>query len=158
MEEDSSKIHTPARNQVTVNFNSPLQSNSLSRLMKSHIVTAAINSLSTPSPQVAATPSTTVRTSSLNSNKYIFRALWACLAVKICRHMWLLVPLIPIPLVCLLVKAGGSYFNVWTFLQSQKCKLSKHLAHWLDKYQDEIFPKPLQWMYMVSFNLNPFFS
>ena len=150
-EDDTSQIHTPARNQVTVNFNSPLRSNnSLSRLMKSHIVTAAINSLSTPSPQMGATPSTTGRTSSSsNSNTYIFRALWACLAVKICRHMWLLVPLVPIPLVCLLVKAGGSYFNVWTCLESQKCKLSTYLARWLDKYQDEIFPKPLQWIYVV---------
>ena len=81
----SSNSETPARNQVNVNFSNvstPLQSNTISRLMKSHIVTAALNSLSTPSLAQETPSSTPVRTTSSDSNKYIFRALWACLAVN----------------------------------------------------------------------------
>ena len=65
--------------------------------------------------------------------------------------MWLLIPLVPIPLVCLFVKTGGSYFNLWTCLEVQKCKLTNCLKHWIDKYQEDIFPKPLQWMHKAIY-------
>jgi hypothetical protein len=129
--------------EIALNVSTPKLQNSLTRLMRSHIIASAISSLTTPTP----IEDTTLKSSS--SNRYILRALWACLAVQLWRHMWLL-HFVPIPLVYFIVKAWGSYFSIWSFLAFHKSKLIDYVSRCFTDYKDQVFPKPLQCVYKVN--------
>lgn len=130
--------------EVAVDVSTPKFSNGLARLMKSHILTSALSSLATPA---VTDHSKMLETSS--SNRYILRAFWACLAVQFWRHMWLF-HFVPIPLVYFMIKAWGSYFNLWGFLNFQKSKLINSICKSFYDHKNQIFPKPLQSMYKVD--------
>ena len=83
-----------------------------------------------------------------SSNCYIYGAFWACLVVQLWRHMWLL-HLLPIPLVCYLLKWFGSYLNLWAFLCNQQSIFIDTFSSWFLSYKDQIFPIPLQWISKV---------
>lgn len=129
--------------EIALNVSTPKLQNSLTRLMKSHIIASAISSLTTPT----AVEDATLKASS--SSRYILRALWACLAVQLWRHMWLL-HFVPIPLVYFIVKAWGSYFSIWSFLAFHKSKLIDYVSRCFTDHKDQVFPLPLQRIYKVS--------
>lgn len=134
----------PTGEGVTVNVVTP---NSFSRLMRKRIFTAALSSLSTPIS--LSTPSSIMSIGQKpSSNRYIYGALWACMVVQLWRHMWLL-HFIPIPLICFLIKSGGTYFNLWTFLHAKAMQLGCRLNKQLNHYKDLIFPQPIKWLFKV---------
>ena len=109
--------------------------------------------MSTPQPQrnpaAKKTQSSTAQLiPSKSNNRYIYGAVWCCLAVQLWRHIWLL-HLFPIPLVCYAIKSAGSYLNVWSFLQGHQTKLKERVSCWFASYRNQIFPLPLQWMFKV---------
>jgi len=112
-----------------------------------------VGSMSTPQPprnpvvkKVRLNP--TRATPPKSNNRYIYGAVWCCMAVQLWRHMWLL-HLFPIPLVCYAIKSVGSYLNIWSFLYEYHKKFKKRLLSWFATYKDQIFPLPLQWMFKV---------
>ena len=114
---------------------------------------ALTGSMTTPQPPrkniVTKARSAPKRTTSPKSNnRYIYGAIWCCLAVQLWRHVWLL-HLFPIPLVCYAVKSIGSYLNIWSFLHGHQKKLKEGMSSWFISYKDQIFPMPLQWMFKV---------
>ena len=111
----------------------------ISQMWRESFVGAAIAASLTPAQPTGAAPETGGQT----SNGYIQATLWACLAVQLWRHMWLL-HFFPIPLVCFIIKLIGSYVGLWRFLNSRRKALIKSVSDWLAKYQDQIFPRPLQ--------------
>lgn len=139
----------PVNEPSIINVSTPKFPHSIHRLMRSRIVTAALSSFSTPlaapQPTVAALPK-----AQSPSNRFISHALWACIAVNLWKHMWL-INLFPVPIVIFLVKSLGSYFHVWTFLKMHLTKLVTYLYDWLSVRKEQLFPKPLQWMYKVSY-------
>ncbi len=131
------------RDDVALNVSTPKFQSGLTRLLRSHIIASALSSLPTPS---AAEQKPSKESS---SNRYIFRALWACLAVELWRHMWLF-HFVPIPLVYFMVKAWGTYFNIWGFLHVQKTKLIDYVSRYFADHKDQIVPKPLQRIHKVK--------
>lgn len=125
---------------VALNVSTPKFQSSLTRLMKSHIVASALSSLTTPT----APEDKKLKPSS--SNRYIIRALWACLAVQLWRHMWLL-HFVPLPLVYFIVKAWGSYFNIWSFLDFHRSRMTDYISRCFTEHIDQLFPMPLQRIY-----------
>lgn len=153
-EEDDSSVcdeddEPPVCEPSIINVSTPKYPHSIHRLMRSRIVTAALSSFSTPlaapqptvnGPQSKETPAT--------SNRFISYALWACIAVNLWKHMWL-INLFPVPIVIFFVKSLGSYFHVWTFLKSHLVKFVTYVSDWMTARKKKIFPQPLQWMYKV---------
>ena len=132
------------RDDVALNVSTPKFQSGLTRLLRSRIVASALSSL--------PTPSTTEQNKTSNpssSNRYILRALWACLAVELWRHMWLF-HFVPIPLVYFMIKALGTYFNIWGFLYVYKTKLIHCVSCWFVDHKDQIFPNPLQRIHKVK--------
>lgn len=128
---------------VALNVSTPKFQSSLTRLMKSHIVASALSSLTTPT----APEDKLMKPSS--SNRYITRALWACLAVQLWRHMWLL-HFVPIPLVYFIIKAWGTYFSIWSFLDFHRLRISNYISRCFIEHVDQLFPMPLQRIYKVG--------
>lgn len=132
-----------------INVSTPTFPHSIHRLMRSRIVTAALSSFSTPlsAPQ----PALNVPESKAEgtSTRFISHALWACIAVNLWKHMWL-INLFPVPIIIFLLKSLGSYFHVWTFLKLHLTKVVTYICDWLTANKDRVFPKPLQWLYKVN--------
>lgn len=148
---DSSNItsETVERDEVVLNVSTPKFQTGIARLMKSHIIASALSSLHTPTSVDNNKDLLEVS----NSNRYILKALWACLAVQFWRHMWLF-HFIPIPLIYFLVKAWGSYFKVWRFLDIQASKIVKRISSHFFCYKDQLFPKPLQCVHQVIYGFD----
>lgn len=133
------------KEEVVVNVSTPMPPNGLTRFMRSHIVASAISSWSTPS---SVDHQKTMVFNPSSSNRYILRALWACLIVQLSRHMWLF-HFVPIPFVYFMVKACGSYFNVWRFFDDYKSRIIASVSQNVAERKDHIFPKPIQHIYKV---------
>ena len=114
------------------------------RLLRETLLSASFTSTFVRQPDGTAPISTG------STNGYIHAALWACLAVQLWRHIWLF-HLFPIPLSFFLLKSMGTYVGLWSFLKTRWNVTVNSVSQWTDHYRDQIFPRPMQWIYQVCY-------
>lgn len=148
--DDQTEESVDGEEAIAVDVSTPMPPNGLSRFMRSHIVASAISHWSTPSTTADHKKEATVPSST--SNLYITRALWLCLVVLLSRNMWLF-HFVPIPFVFFMLKACGSYFNIWQFLNVYKKSATDSIYQIIGEYKDQIFPMPVQYIYKVIENV-----
>ncbi|KAF4518283.1 hypothetical protein B566_EDAN005851, partial [Ephemera danica] len=89
----------------------------------------------------------------ITSDHCLIAVGWACAAMLICKHMWLL-SILPLPIALYFIKTAGCYFGVWRLLGHQLHQAKRKVQAWYQEKQSALMPPPARGLLKILVKVN----
>ncbi|XP_019872983.1 transmembrane protein 245 isoform X2 [Aethina tumida] len=96
---------------------------------------------------------TLIDSENYESTFYLYSVLWACIVMLFWKNVMLL-PLLPIPLLCYVIKHVGIYLGMWQWINLKFIDIMEVVRGWCSKRHDALVPVPIRGIYRIMDKLN----